>query len=114
MPHPPEFKKNKNIYTLKASGSGVFIRKKLKESARLPLEGNIKFNIDGFSNFLEDLHEAHLISTIADNIGAALGYPITKQKLTSKKTQEIMTNAVSLNLKLSPEAAYIGILKIYP
>ncbi|HXH54577.1 MAG TPA: hypothetical protein VNK03_02400 [Gammaproteobacteria bacterium] len=114
VPHLSLLKKNKHPYTLKANGNGVFIRKKLKESTRLPLEGNIKFNIDGFSNFLEDLHEAQFISAIADNIGAVLGYPITKQKLTSKETQEIMTNAVSLNLKLSPTAAYIGVLKIYP
>jgi hypothetical protein len=109
-----DFKKNKKKYTIKSHGNGVFIREKLKENARLPIKGNIKFNIDGFSNFLEDLHEARLISAIETNIGAVLGYPITKQKLTSKKIQEIMTNAVSLNLKLSPEAAYIGIFKVYP
>ncbi|HEV2523764.1 MAG TPA: hypothetical protein VGU44_01360 [Gammaproteobacteria bacterium] len=114
VPRPISFEKNRKNYTIKAIGNGVFIREKLKESIRLPLKGNVKFNIEGFSNFLEDLHEAQLISSIANNIGAVLGYPITKQKLTSKKLEEIMTNAVSLNLRLSPKAAHIGVLRIYP
>jgi hypothetical protein len=114
IPKPTELKENNRNYSIQAQGGGAFSREKLKEEYRLPLKGNIKFNIDGFSCFLSHLHEAQLISGIADNVGAALGYPITKQKLNSKELQEIMTNSVSLNLKLDYNTAYIGVLKIYP
>jgi len=114
VPKPINLTSKKEDYTLEAIGEGMFIRKKLKEEMRLPIVGNVKFNIVRFSNFLSHLREAQLISTIENNIGAVLGYPITKQKLSSNELEEIMTNAVSLNLKMSPEAAYIGLLKIYP
>lgn len=114
IPRPINLKSKTEDYTVEARGEGIFIRKSLKEKQHLPIEGNVKFNIERFSNFLDHLRQAQLISSLENNIGSVLGYPISKQKLSSKELEEIMTNAVSLNLKILPEAAYVGVLKIYP
>jgi hypothetical protein len=105
--------KNEN-YVLNAKGHGVFLRFKLKEDKLLPINGNVKFNIDNFSNFLTHLKEAEFISGVADIVGSIIGYPVTKEKLTSSKIEEIMRNSVSLNLRLRPEGAHLGVIKIYP
>jgi len=114
--------KMKKYYSLDAKGS-IFLKKLNQEKNRkepamthqsFSPNGNIEFKIDHFSNLLEDLNQARVISTLAKNLGSVIGYPVTKKKLSDKEIEEIMTNAVTLKLTLTPEAAYIGSLKVYP
>jgi len=83
-------------------------------STILPMEGKATFTINHFSNFLTQLHQIKAISTLEDNLGSILGFPIPKLDFITDRIKEFMTNAVTLDLKVSPKGAYIGPLQVYP
>lgn len=79
----------------------------------IPLKGLIKITINNFSHFLGHLYQARVISSLVDNLGSIVGYPVSKEDIQLGK-KEIFTNAVTLNLNVHPDAIDIGGFKIYP
>lgn len=79
----------------------------------LPLKGLIKITINNFSHFLGHLYQARIISGLVDNLGSIVGYPVSKEDIQVGR-KEIFTNAVTLNLNVSPSAIDVNGFKVYP
>lgn len=75
------------------------------------IRGKITYTIDNFSNMLHQLNQAKFISTLAENLGTIIGYPIPRVDPFTQQT-EIFTNAVSLDMTFKPDGAYIGPMKL--
>jgi hypothetical protein len=57
----------------------------------LPLRGLIKVTINNFSHFLAQLHQAQIISFLADNLGSLVGYPVSKEDIQLGKKKSLPT-----------------------
>jgi hypothetical protein len=102
-------------YSLQAKGKIKFLGLMPYQYAKNPedpgVRGKITYTIDNFSTMLHQLHQAKLISTLAENLGTIIGYPIPRVDPFTQQT-EIFTNAVSLDMTFERDGTYIGPMKL--